>query len=339
MKQFRIGIVGAGLIAREHCLSLSRLSQVEKLLFFDADAERSAKLAGEFGGVSTPSLEALAEECDILWICTPPFARREAIEVACRLRRPVFCEKPLAIEREELLWVQRTVTDAGIFFFMGQSNRYGAYFQKMRELAQSGTVGEITSIWSTRLGYLDAASTPPWRLDDGKGGGIVVELGIHEIDFARWVGGEWKSVYARGSSQTLVPGKFQDTVSALGSLQSGASVRLDLGWANPRYLWQRGIEGTAGSLFFDDSRVWQIELHRPQREPEIFEVGDWQNKSTGENLSLREQAKAVLGALADGSTPPVTLQDGAVAAEIALAIRDSIRNNYIVNCDLKGASE
>jgi predicted dehydrogenase len=332
MNNSRIGIVGAGLIAREHCLSLGRLPQVEKLLFFDADNARAAQLASEFNGASTPSLRELVQACDIVWLCTPPFARREAIEIACELRRPIFCEKPLAITHEELNWVQQIVTEANLFFFMGQSNRYGAYFQKMHELAQSGAVGEITSIWSTRLGYLDAARTPAWRMDDSKSGGTVVELGIHEIDFSRWIGGGWQNVYARGSSQTLVPGKFQDTVWAIGALQSGATMRLDLSWANPRYLWQRGVEGTEGSLFFDDSRVWQVELHRPQREPEIFPVGDWQDKTTGENLSLREQAKAVLQALQDESTPAVTLHDGAAAAEIALAIRDSISTNRPVNC-------
>jgi predicted dehydrogenase len=332
MTKFRIGIVGAGLIAREHCLSLSRLPQVEKLLFFDADSSRAAKLASEFNGTSTPSLRELTQQSDIVWICTPPFARREALEVACEMQRPIFCEKPLAIARNELLWMQRLISDANVPFFMGQSNRYGAYFQKMHELAQGGEVGEITSIWSARQGYLDIASTPPWRMDDSKSGGTVVELGIHEIDFARWVGGEWHSVYARGSSQTLVPGQFQDTVAAIGALQSGATMRLDLSWANPRYLWQRGVEGTEGSLFFDDSRIWQIELHRPQHEPEIFQVGDWQDKTTGENLSLRKQAKAVLQALADGRTPPVSLQDGAAAAEIALAIRYSIQSGTVVNC-------
>jgi predicted dehydrogenase len=330
MKKFRIGIVGCGLISRDHCLSLSRLPQVESLLFFDADESRARDLAAEFNGQSTPALRELIEASDVVWLCTPPFARRETIEIACELKRPIFCEKPLAISYDELKAVQQIVKASGVSFFMGQSNRFGSYFQKMHELAQDGAIGEITSLWSTRLGYLNAESTPPWRMDDSLGGGTVVELGIHEIDFSRWIGGDWKSVYARGSSSTLVPGKFQDSVSALGALQSGATFRLDLSWASPRYLWQRGIEGTKGSLFFDDARVWQIELHRPNHEPEIFQTGDWQDKTTGENLSLREQAIAILNTLADESTPPVTLDDGARAAQIALGIRTSIDEERIV---------
>lgn len=330
MKKFRIGVAGTGLIAREHCLSLARLPQVESLLFFDADPLRAGALADEFGGRSTASLRETIEGCDIVWICTPPFARRDAIEIACELQRPIFCEKPLALSRADLLWMQQVVGASGVPFFMGQSNRFGSYFEKMHALAHDGAVGEITSIWSTRLGYLDVESTPPWRLDDGKSGGTIVELGIHEIDFSCWVGGDWHSVYARGSSSTLLPGRFQDSVWALGALDSGVTVRLNLSWASPRYLWQRGIEGTRGSLFFDDVRISQIELHRPRREVETFITGDWQDKATGENLSLREQAAAILGSLDNRSTPPVTLQDGARAAAVALAIRASIDEERVV---------
>ncbi len=117
---------------------------------------------------------------------------------------------------------------------------------------------------------------------------------------------------------------------ALGALQNGATFQLNLSWASPRYLWQRGIEGTRGSLFFDDANITQIELHRPNRDPEIFQTGDWQDKETGENLSLRAQAIEILRALETGSTPPVTLQDGARAAEIALAMRTSINEGRIV---------
>jgi predicted dehydrogenase len=331
MKNFTVGIIGCGLIAREHCLSLARLPQVKSLWFFDPDGARAQQLADEFGGTSTRSLREVIQASDIAWICTPPFARRDAIEIACELKRPVFCEKPLAVSHADLDWIQKIADDSGVPFFMGQSNRFGSYFQKMQELAADGAIGEITSLWSTRLGYLDVASAPPWRMDDAKSGGTIVELGIHEIDFSRWIGGDWQSVFARGSSQTLVPSNFQDSVWALGTLQSGASFQLNLSWASPRYLWQRGIEGTDGSLFFDDARVWQIELHRPNRDPEIFQTGDWQDKTTGENLSLRQQAIAIFDALESRSTPPVTIGDGARAAQIALAIRTSIDENRVVD--------
>jgi predicted dehydrogenase len=167
-------------------------------------------------------------------------------------------------------------------------------------------------------------------LDDKKGGGVIIELGVHEIDFIRWIGGEWQSVYARGSSQIIAPGRFQEAVSAVGVLSNDVTARLDVSWASPRYLWQRSVEGTEGSLFFDDSCIEQVALHRAGKEPEIFAVGGWQDENTKENLSLREQAKSVLNSLQSKSTPQVTLRDGKAAVEVALAIRESARSGKVV---------
>lgn len=331
MKKYRIGIVGAGLIARDHALSLNRMPSVERLNFFDQDNSRARQLAERFDGKVAGSLPELVAESDIVWICTPPFGRREAIVEACRARRAIFCEKPFALNNKDAIFFAATVRKAGVPFFMGQSGRYSSFFVKIKELVTQGVVGEPTQVWSTRLGWIDKNVQPAWRFDDELSGGTVIELGVHEIDFIRWVGGDWQSVYARGSAATLVPGgNYQDTVAAVGTLENNVIARLTLSWASPRYLWQRGVEGTEGSLFFDDSRVREVVLHRPGKKPEIFKTGDWQNKRTGENLSLRDQAHAVLQALASNERPPVTMEDGAAAARAAMAIRESVRTGRVM---------
>lgn len=328
-ERLRIGIVGAGAIAREHSLSLRASVLVEKLLYFDADAVRARQLADEFQGECLATLDQLIEACDIVWICTPPFARRAAIEAACAARRPLFCEKPLALSATELEWVEAMIAASGVPFFMGQSNRFAAFFQKMKALVEEGAIGAVTKVWSSRLGWLDPQKTPAWRMDDGQGGGTLIELGVHEIDFMRWVGGEWQAVYAQSPPPVLLPGQFQDTVTALGTFQNGATASLNVSWASPRYLWQRGVEGTTGSLFFDDSNIRQIELHRAHAEPEFFPV-EWEPLRPGENPSLRFQADAVLGSLINGQAPPVSLHDGAQAIRIALAMRESVASRQCV---------
>ncbi len=318
---FRLGIVGAGLIAHDHALSLARMSTVKELLFHDSDAARAAKLADEFRGRVVGKLSDLVDAADLVWICTPPFVRLEPVRAACRAGKPIFCEKPLAVSAAEAKQLRRLVASAGVPFFMGQSGRYSYFFQKIKELVQAGTVGAVTRVWSTRLGRLDPAKAPAWRLDDQLSGGVVTELGVHELDFVRWIGGDWRRLAAVASNRTLIPGKYQDTVTAVGELASGAIANVQLCWASPRYLWQRGVEGTTGSLFFDDCRVREVHLLRPGKDVEIHHTGDWKDHATGENLSLKEQAIAVLSALAAGAPPPVTLEDGYQAVLAAAAMR------------------
>jgi predicted dehydrogenase len=323
MRKFHVGIVGAGLIAKDHARSLVRNRLVRSITFFDTDAPRAHEAAGQFGACVARSLRELVAGSDIVWICTPPFGRRAAITEACRVGKPIFCEKPLGISEAELRFVEGTVRKARIPFFMGQSGRYSYFFQKIKELVADGAIGRPTMVWSTRLGYLDPKRQPAWRFDDKLGGGVLIELGVHELDYIRWIGGEWESVSAVASSRILAPGKFQDTVVGTGTLRSGAIARVDISWANPRYLWQRGVEGEKGSIFFDDCRVREVHLLRPGKKPVIHRTGDWKDHKTDENLSLKEQAIAVLSALANRRKPEVTIEDGAAAVRAALAMRES----------------
>ena len=269
MNKFHVGIVGAGLIAKDHANSLKRNPLVRSLTFFDVDNRRAQGAAAHHGACVARSVRELVSCSDVVWICTPPFARKEAITEACRARKAIFCEKPLAVSEPDLHFVEKAVKKARVPFFMGQSGRYSDFFQKMKDLVDHDAIGEPTMVWSTRLGYLDPKKQPAWRFDDMLGGGVLIELGVHELDFIRWIGGEWESVSAVASSRILNPGKFQDTVQAIGTLRGGVLARLDIGWANPRYLWQRGVEGAQGSLFFDDSRAREVQLFRPGKKPTI----------------------------------------------------------------------
>lgn len=326
VSKITVGIVGAGVIAREHAKSLTRIRAVGRLLVYDPVAERAGKLAGEFKGTACASLQVLCADSDLVWVCAPQFAHGEAVAEACAAGKAVFCEKPLAQNATELRRIERCVRHAGVPFFMGLSGRYNAVFAKLKELTAKGLVGTPTKVWSLRQGFVDPAARGAWCLDDALSGGAVVELGVHEIDFVRWVGGEFHSVCARSSSVTLAPGKCEDAVAGIGELESGAVASVDVSWSNARYVWQRGIVGTEGSLFFDDSNFPSVILHRPGKDPRVFKTANWIYEPTGESESFRNQARAVMKALAEGTAPPVTLEDGVRAVEVALAMRRAAKS-------------
>ena len=315
-----IGLVGAGAIARDHALVLSRQPAVTGLICYDADAGRAAELAAKFGARVAATQDELMRDADLVWISTPPFVREEPIAAACAAGKPIFCEKPLGLDLANVARISAMVAAAGVPFFMGQSGRYSYFFQKMKALVAEGAIGAPRRVWSIRQGRLDPAKTVPWRLKNELSGGVVAELGVHELDFIRWIGGDWLSVCATLGTTGLVPG-YEDTLDGIGKLASGAQASVHLSWADPRYLWQRGVEGETGSLFFDDSAIMDIVLQRPGKDPQIFKTGDWLDRQTGENLAFREQAIAVLGALLSGAPPPVSLADGAAAARTAHALR------------------
>src|SRR3712207_3325347 len=101
MPKLHLALVGAGLIGPDHVLTLRRHPLVGGISVFDAEAARAEKLAGEFGLKRAGSLDELVAGCDLVWICTPPFAHREPVEAAAAARKPIFCEKPLASSMDD----------------------------------------------------------------------------------------------------------------------------------------------------------------------------------------------------------------------------------------------
>jgi len=319
--RFCVGVVGAGIIAREHARSLVLNRRVSGLLFHDVDSSRAVELARDFDGQQMDSVAELCAESDLVWICVPQFAHRPLVEAACRAGKAVFCEKPLAHSAADLRRIRAAVAAAGVPFFMGQSGRYNGTYAKMKALVDAGAVGKPTKLFSLRQGYIPLSGRPAWTFDDKLSGGAIVELGVHEIDFLRWVGGDFLSVSAVASPATLVPGKCQDSLVGIGEMQGGAAAWVDVSWANPRYVWQRGIVGTEGSIFVDDSSFMDIIHDRPGKKPKIVKGNFWRYEPTGENEAFRNQVTAVINALAAGTPPPCTLEDGARAVETALAMR------------------
>ena len=314
--------MGAGLIAQEHLATLSRSSFVGSISVFDTDTKRCQALCDQTGASPVLSFQSLVDGCDLLWICTPPVAHKAAIAAGCKAGKAIFCEKPLALTTQESKAIGNMVAKAGVPFFMGHSGRHTPAFVKMHHLVQKGVIGDVVYAWSTRHGYLDPKNTPAWRMEDKLSGGVMVEFGIHELDFVQWMAGPLVEVSAVSTSKVINPGKFTEAVTAVGSCASGAKAKIEVSWANPRYLWQRGVEGTKGSLFYNDGEFNDVVLLAPGKNPKVYSAGKlpWKNMKTGENLTFKYQAKAILKALANNEPTEVGFDVGLSAIQASAAI-------------------
>ena len=90
----KVAVVGAGSMGGKHAELLSGMESVDGLYVVDADASRSADVAGRTGGQAVTFEEAVAA-ADALIIATPPEFHRQAVETALDAGRHVLCEKPL----------------------------------------------------------------------------------------------------------------------------------------------------------------------------------------------------------------------------------------------------
>src|SRR5262245_30930229 len=127
-KTLRAAIIGCGKIARRHALQLAALEDVRLVGCCDHKMENAAAFSREFGGCRTyTDCEAMfAElELDIVYICLPPFAHRNEVELACRYGVHFLIEKPIALTMEQALHMAEQVRAGGVRSQVGFIFRHG----------------------------------------------------------------------------------------------------------------------------------------------------------------------------------------------------------------------
>lgn len=199
-----IGFVGCGLIARSHAAGLSKVPDVRIGPVFDIDPERAARFAAETGGDAVESLSAVVEQAEAVYVCTWTSEHPAVVRAVADAGKPVFCEKPLAIDLATASAMTDGVEHAGVINQVGLVLRRSPSFRWLRaQLADptsADTHGRLMSIIFRDDQYIPVQGMygSTWRADVEKAGaGALLEHSIHDLDLLEWMMGPIVSVSAR----------------------------------------------------------------------------------------------------------------------------------------------
>lgn len=228
----RVGIVGAGSISRIHAAAWTRLP-VELAGWHDVVPEAAAAAAERWGGRAFDSLEDLLAASDIVDVCTNVTAHPEPVLTAARAGKAIVCEKPLArtvAQCEEILAV---CTERQVPLFVAHVVRFFPEFAAARQTVQEGTIGKPGMIRTVRAGgfpRMGGGAAARRYADFAQSGGVIMDVGIHDIDFHRWCMGEVERVFARGLLEAGVP--QCDHALLVLRFESGAIGHIEASWAH-----------------------------------------------------------------------------------------------------------
>jgi predicted dehydrogenase len=257
----RIGIIGAGPNAAGHAHYFAKSSRAELVAIADVNLERAQELAQETGARAVGDYRDLLDRVDAVVISSPNFLHHEhAIECA-RAKKHVYCEKPMGLNLAEARDIEGAVGRAKVASVVGFSNRFGGDVQTMLRLNEAGELGDLISIASRRLCFIDPENTPAWRRDHAQSGGLLFEINIHEIDWMMWLGGEVKSVYARKWSREAGP-RHNDHIWITLNFDGGATGAHEGSWLSSNPQFYRSVEGTRAGLCTDE---WGTQLFMARR--------------------------------------------------------------------------
>jgi predicted dehydrogenase len=155
------------------------------------------------------SAEALIHdpEVDAVYIATPPSSHREYTLMAAQTGKPVYVEKPMALNFEECQVMIRACQAAGVPLFVAYYRRALPRFLKVKELIEAHAIGEVRFVNMMLCHPLSPeeldAKTLPWRvIPEVAGGGHFVDLASHMLDFLDYALGPIPRVRGFASRQS-----------------------------------------------------------------------------------------------------------------------------------------
>jgi len=164
-------------------------------------------------------------DVDAIYIATPPaFHKPYALQVAAA-GKPVYVEKPMALNGPECDDMIEACQAAHVPLFVAYYRRALPRFLKIKELLDSGAIGEVRLVTALYLRpALSGEKRDPqhnWRINPQlSGGGLLLDVGSHALDILDFLLGPVHSVQGQASSLgDLYPA--EDTVTGLFTYESG----------------------------------------------------------------------------------------------------------------------
>lgn len=243
-------LIGASNIAREWVIGAIRAHGDDIVAVVSGDMGRARDYA-KAQSIPHPldnedALDNLGIEA--VYISTTNEKHEASVLRAARRGWHVLCEKPLATSVAAARRMAQACDDAGVVMATNHHLRHGAIHRAMREQVQAGALGRIGSV---RLGL--SVHLPPhlqgWRLTEaGAGGGVVLDIAVHNADSLAYVLGEYPKAVCAMTSNTGMAQGLEDNAMSIWHYPSGITAFTHQGFNTPHAATRLEIHGDAGTL-------------------------------------------------------------------------------------------
>jgi predicted dehydrogenase len=120
------------------------------------------------------------DEIDAVFVCVPDYLHEECAVAALEAGKAVYLEKPMAITIEGCDRILRTAMRTGSKLFVGHNMRHFPFVLKMKEIIDSGMIGEVQTVWCRHgVSYGGDAYFKDWHSEAKNTTGLLLQKGSH----------------------------------------------------------------------------------------------------------------------------------------------------------------
>ncbi len=269
MKKINWGIIGCGDVTEiKSGPALNKVPGSALAAVMRRDAEKAADYAKR---QHVPrwytDANQLINDPDVnaIYIATPPSSHEQYAIAAINAGKPVYVEKPMALNYTAALNMANAATAKNVKLVVAHYRREWPLFKKVKELLADKAIGEV------RLACLEFYKPPlspeeltleknAWRVNPAiSGGGLFHDLAPHQLDIMYWLFGPAKKINGTASNQNRLY-DADDTVAGNIVFKSGMVFKGDWNFNSAETNDQCEITGTAGKISFSFFSGNHIEL-------------------------------------------------------------------------------
>ncbi len=319
----KIGVLGAGHLGKIHIKLNKEIEDLKLVGFYDPNPQVASETAQKLGVKKFDSMDELLHQVDVVDIVTPTLSHYDCASKALKLSKHVFIEKPITNTIEEAKSLMSLASEANVKVQVGHVERFNPAFTAAKD-----HIHNPMFIETHRLAQFNPRGTDV---------SVVLDLMIHDLDIVLSV---VKSNIKRiSASGVAIVSEEPDIANARLEFDNGCvanltASRFSLKNMRKTRFFQRNAYV---SVDFLDKVTEVVKMRDIEGEPDPFSMSIDLGEGRGEkeiyfekprveqNNAIKDELSSFAQAIKNGTTPPVTIEDGYKALDIAYKIVDKLK--------------
>jgi len=336
-----VGLIGSGFIAELHADAVSRTPGA-RLAAVASPGERRHSLAQRHGIRHVfDDYRRLLElpEVDVVTLGLPNDLHAEACIAAAEAGKHVICEKPLAVTLEQADAMIEACRRNGVLLMYAEELMFAPKYVRAKTLLDEGAIGKLYLVKQSERHYGPHAG---WFWDvDRSGGGVLMDMGCHGIQFFRWIAGGRRVSSVSATLATAVHGdktRGDDFALITLTFDDGTLAVCETSWAKRGGMEDRaelyGSDGlVVADLLMGSSLLTYSEHGYGYAVEKASLTSGWSFTMFEENWNygFPQEMAHFVDCVARGVEPRVTGEDGRGVLEIIYAAYASAGQGRVVD--------
>ena len=163
MKKLKWGFIGCGEVTEKKSGPAFNEVEGSSVVAVMSRSEQKARSYAERHGVPRWYTDAVRliddPEVNAVYVATPPSSHATFAIMSMKAGKPVYVEKPLAASYDDCARVNRISEQTGVPCFVAYYRRYLPYFQRVREIVEQGTIGQVINVQVSTIWLLTSSTS------------------------------------------------------------------------------------------------------------------------------------------------------------------------------------